>query len=96
MLRPRPLLALKASGVNGGAPRRGSPPGHVWRDSRFRRWMRRLNDRARGVLVVDLFANPPNLDALTADVPPLRWEDDFQHPRPHYEEWGPFVDALKQ
>lgn len=48
------------------------------------------------MLVVDLFANPPNLDALTADVPPLRWEDDFQHPRPHYEEWGPFVDALKQ
>jgi hypothetical protein len=57
--------------------------------------MHRLNDRERGVLAIERFHNPPSLDALMADLPPLSSVEDLTIPDLTDEEWEAFVEALK-
>jgi hypothetical protein len=57
--------------------------------------MHRLSDRERGVLAIELFNNPPSLDALMADLPPLSSVEDLTIPDLSDEEWDAFVEALK-
>jgi hypothetical protein len=47
------------------------------------------------VLAIELFDNPPSLDALMADLPPLSSVEDLAIPDLTDEEWEAFVEALK-